>query len=209
MEKAKVIVISGSMRFWNTILKVADKLTQEGNIVLSPFKDSRSVLTSEDLKLHAELHRQKIDMADEMYVVNLGGYIGDAVQDEIDYANQLGMEITYHEPLRSRPYIVTLCGSKKFEYEFVYQFEKLTKEGKIVLLPAIFRFPNSDHLSTRELALLDVIHQEKMKMSDEVLVINKDGYIGDDTQKEIDWCNAHNIKVSYIENAYKDDKFAL
>lgn len=209
MEKAKVIVISGSMRFWNTILEVADKLTQEGNIVLSPFKDSRSMLTETDLKLRAELHRQKIDMADEMYVVNVGGYIGDAVQDEIDYANQRGMEITYHEPLQSRPYIVTLCGSKKFEYEFACQFEKLTKEGKIVLLPAIFRFPNPDYLSARELALLDVIHQEKMKMSDEVLVINKGGYIGDDTQKEIDWCSAHNIKVSYIENAYKDDKFAL
>ena len=43
-------------------------LEMAGNIVLSPFKDSRSVLTSEDLKLHAELHRQKIDMADEMHL---------------------------------------------------------------------------------------------------------------------------------------------
>lgn len=199
MEKAKIVVISGSMKFWDTILEVADRLSQEGNIVLAPFKDSRSKLTKEDLELHAEIHRQKIDMADEMYVVNVGGYIGDAVQDEINYANQIGMEITYHEPLQSKPYIITLCGSKKFEYEFACQFEKLTKEGKIVLLPAIFRFPNPDYLTKREHALLDVLHQQKMNMSDEVLIINKDGYIGEDTQKEIDWCNAHHINVRYIE----------
>lgn len=203
MEKAKIVVISGSMKFYPAILEVADKLTQEGNIVLSPFRDSRPKLTKADLELHAEVHRQKIDMADEMYVVNLGGYIGDATQSEIEYAASRGIRITYHEPLITKPYVVTLCGSGKFREELNTEFMRLTEKGFIVLTPAIFKFPSAMRFTIRDHAVLDVVHQKKMQMSDEVRIINVNGYIGSDTRKEIEWCKSHGIKITYLEDPEK------
>lgn len=206
MKNYKIAVIAGSMKFWNTILEVADRLTQDGYIVLAPFKDHRDKLTKEDRDLHDKIQAQRIDMADEMYVVNLGGYIGDSTQKEIDYAASKGTKIIYHEEMRKKPYIVTLCGSTRFKTEFTYQAEKLSKEGKIVLTPSIFDVSYPKTMSVREHAVLDVLHRQKMEMADEVLIINKDGYIGEDTQKEIDWCRSHNIKVKYLENTYTDDE---
>ncbi len=46
-----------------------------------------------------ELHLRRIDLADEVRIVNPGGYIGEATRREIAYANASGKPITYsHEP---------------------------------------------------------------------------------------------------------------
>ncbi len=45
-----------------------------------------------------ELHKRKIDLADEVLVLNIGGYIGDSTRSEIEYAGSLGMPIRYQEP---------------------------------------------------------------------------------------------------------------
>ncbi len=47
-----------------------------------------------------ELHCRKIDMSDELYVINVGGYIGEATRREIDYALSLGKPVQYLEPER-------------------------------------------------------------------------------------------------------------
>ena len=47
------------------------------------------------------MHNRKIDMADAIYVINVGGYIGDSTRSEIDYANRNGKEIIYLEPRSS------------------------------------------------------------------------------------------------------------
>ncbi len=53
--------------------------------------------TVEEEDLLDELHRRKIDLADALYVVNVGGYIGKSTQQEINYAAKLGKEIMYLE----------------------------------------------------------------------------------------------------------------
>lgn len=44
-----------------------------------------------------DMHKRKIDMADEIFVINVGGYIGDSTRSEIDYAIEHGKKIRYLE----------------------------------------------------------------------------------------------------------------
>jgi hypothetical protein len=68
-----------------------------GKIVLAPgvFGHSGDPLTDED-KLRLDwLHLAKIDMADEVLVVNPGGYIGESTRREIEYAERTGKPVAY------------------------------------------------------------------------------------------------------------------
>ena len=44
------------------------------------------------------MHKRKIDMADAIYVINVGGYIGESTRSEIEYATRCGKDIFYLEP---------------------------------------------------------------------------------------------------------------
>lgn len=44
-----------------------------------------------------EIHKRKIDMADEVFIMNIGGYIGESTKSEIEYSNAHGKPICYYE----------------------------------------------------------------------------------------------------------------
>ena len=44
-----------------------------------------------------DMHKRKIDMADSIYVINVGGYIGDSTRSEIEYAKKQGKKVSYLE----------------------------------------------------------------------------------------------------------------
>ena len=46
-----------------------------------------------------DMHKHKIDMADEIFVINVGGYIGDSTKSEIEYARQTGKLVKYLEQI--------------------------------------------------------------------------------------------------------------
>jgi len=46
-----------------------------------------------------DMHKRKIDMADGIYVINVGGYIGESTRSEIEYAKALGKSVDYLERL--------------------------------------------------------------------------------------------------------------
>lgn len=101
----KVIALCGSRKFADTFQEVAERLTLSGAIVLRPEFVSESkwadMSPDEAVRTHAmlaEMHRQRIDMADEAYVVDVGGYIGYDTSCEIAYAEEQGKAIAYHEP---------------------------------------------------------------------------------------------------------------
>jgi hypothetical protein len=48
-------------------------------------------------KMLDDIHKRKIDMADEIFVINVGGYIGDSTRSEIDYALKHGKIVRYLE----------------------------------------------------------------------------------------------------------------
>ena len=47
-----------------------------------------------------EMHKQKIDMCNEIYVINVGGYIGESTKTEIEYAKVKGKKISYLESIK-------------------------------------------------------------------------------------------------------------
>ncbi|MFC5631435.1 MULTISPECIES: hypothetical protein [Streptococcus] len=61
--------------------------------------DDESQLSDEDIIRLGKIHLEKIAMGDVIYVVNIGGYIGDSTKREIAYTLSLGKEILSLEPL--------------------------------------------------------------------------------------------------------------
>ena len=99
-ERAKVITMCGSLKFKDKFIEQAEKLELEGNCVLSviyPNNDDKDHFTEEQANLLAKMHRQKIDMSDSIFVVNVNGYIGNSTKAEIEYAKKQNKEILYLE----------------------------------------------------------------------------------------------------------------
>ena len=79
------------------------RLTLEGNIVISVglfgHAGDDEVWTEGTKEMLDEMHKRKIDMADEIFVINVGGYIGSSTRSEIEYAKATGKPVTYLEPI--------------------------------------------------------------------------------------------------------------
>ena len=101
--KYRVITLCGSTRFKETFLEAQKKLTLEGNIVISVGLFGHSgddeVWAEGTKEMLDDMHKSKIDMADEIYVINVGGYIGESTRSEIEYAKKNGKGIRYLEPV--------------------------------------------------------------------------------------------------------------
>ena len=100
-DKYNVITLCGSIRFKNEFMKVQEELTLDGNIVFIPnfFNNLKGEINKETKKMLDEMHRQKIDMSNEIYVINCGGYIGESTKSEIEYAKANGKKISYLEDI--------------------------------------------------------------------------------------------------------------
>lgn len=97
--KIKVVTICGSMRFASEMQKIATVLeTKNGWCVIQCcYGIDKNALTKQEIDNIVNAHWKKIDVSDAIYVVNIGGYIGNSTQNEIEYAKQHGKEIIYHE----------------------------------------------------------------------------------------------------------------
>ena len=93
--------------------------------------------------------------------------------------------------------VVTLCGSTKFKKEFIDTLRRLTLEGYVVLLPGVY-VHSGDNLTNEDKLMLDDMHKRKIDMSDEIYVINKNDYIGDSTNSEIEYAKAQGKPVNYM-----------
>lgn len=104
----KVITLCGSTRFKDAFLDAQKKLTLEGNIVISVglFGHSGDSEVWENMdegtltktkEMLDDMHKRKIDMADEIFVINVGGYIGSSTKSEIEYAIATGKAVRYLE----------------------------------------------------------------------------------------------------------------
>lgn len=96
------MTLCGSLRFWDKIQEMSERLELEnGYVVLGivPHVLDRD-LTNQEKGLLGELHRKKIDLSDAIYVVNVDGYIGESVRNEITYAIEMGKEVLYLEKVK-------------------------------------------------------------------------------------------------------------
>lgn len=104
----RVITLCGSTRFKKQFEEQNKRLTLEGNIVISVglFGHSGDEITDEQKKMLDEMHKRKIDMADEIFVINVGDYVGSSTLSEIEYARENNKHINYLEPtLQDEGYI--------------------------------------------------------------------------------------------------------
>ena len=101
-NKYNIITVCGSIKFKNEFIKVQEELTLNGNIVFTPnfFYNLKDEINIETKKMLDEMHRQKIDMSNEIYVINFGGYIGESTKSEIEYAKAKCKKISYLENIK-------------------------------------------------------------------------------------------------------------
>ncbi len=106
--KYKVVTLCGSTRFKDQFMEAQKRLTLEGCIVISVglfghagdaevwegMDEGTLTRTKEMLD---DMHKRKIDMADEIFVINVGGYIGSSTRSEIEYAQRTGKTVRYLE----------------------------------------------------------------------------------------------------------------
>lgn len=108
IKNYKVITLCGSTRFKDEFLRVQKELTLKGNIVISVglFGNGGDSETWENMgegtltktkEMLDDMHKRKIDMADEIFVINVGGYIGESTKSEIEYAIDNGKKVNYLE----------------------------------------------------------------------------------------------------------------
>lgn len=93
-----IVCLCGSTRFRDEFAAINRELTLAGRIVLAPgvfaHSDGTPITEAEKTALDA-LHFAKIDLADEVFVVNPGGYIGSSTTNEIAYATRTGKPVRY------------------------------------------------------------------------------------------------------------------
>ena len=94
----KTYTICGSMRFEKEMQKIALELETKYNIniIQCIYNTDKCLLSDNDIAALTELHYKKIDISDGIYVVDIGGYIGESVKKEIEYATQNNKEIIYN-----------------------------------------------------------------------------------------------------------------
>ncbi len=104
--RPKIVCLCGSTRFFDTFQRANFDETMAGRIVLTvgfyPHAQSKAhgedvgITTGQKAELD-ELHKRKIDVADEILVLNVGGYIGDSTRSEIAYAESTGKPVRWLE----------------------------------------------------------------------------------------------------------------
>jgi hypothetical protein len=99
--------------------------------------------------------------------------------------------------------VITLCGSTKFEAEFAEVNQRLTMEGCVVISLGMFSLPDlpgydwtadSSDLKGR----LGGVHLQKIRMADEVYIVDPGGYVGESTRREIAYAESLGKPVRYL-----------
>lgn len=102
---------------------------------------------------------------------------------------------------------VTICGSKKFQDTWIEMYNKLTSRGYLVYLPFL------GEVTSDMIDILHKVHYAKILESDIVCIIDVSdhfdtvGYVGDDTQREIDFAREHNKEIIKLSQINKENMF--
>lgn len=91
-----IITLCGSRKFISDFREIEVNLTRKGFIVLSPIFCEDIKLSKNDIELFRKCHLKKIDLSDEVYIVDIDGYIGERTKKEIKYALENEKRVRYH-----------------------------------------------------------------------------------------------------------------
>lgn len=99
--------------------------------------------------------------------------------------------------------IITVCGSLKFKQQTTEITEKLAFAGNCMITPIELSNPDITTYTKQQILTLKSMHKEKIKISDAILVIDINGYIGDSTKKEIEYAQSLNKEIIYYSELVK------
>lgn len=97
-----------------------------------------------------------------------------------------------------RVHIVTICGSTRFRAEMAEANRRLTMAGYVVLAPGVFAH-DGDSITDEQKTQLDRLHLSKIDLAAWIYVVNPGGYIGDSTRREIQYAEATDKPVQYLD----------
>ena len=100
--------------------------------------------------------------------------------------------------------IITLCGSLKFQKEMMIVAEKIALEGNCIFTPVYPVIENSER-TEEQMKRLKEAHFKKIELSDAILVINKNNYIGDSTKLEIEYAKKIKKEIMYYTDLIKQN----
>lgn len=98
--KYKIITLCGSTKFKDDFIREQKRLTLEGNIVISVGMFGHAddeVFDEKTIEMLGDMHKRRIDLADEIFVINKNGYVGSSTKSEIEYAIKNGKTVNYME----------------------------------------------------------------------------------------------------------------
>lgn len=99
IKNYKIITLCGSTKFKRAFLEEQKRLTLKGYIVISVglfgHSGDNEVWIDDKKNMLDDMHLRKIDLSDEIFVINVGGYIGESTRREIAYAIKTGKKVNY------------------------------------------------------------------------------------------------------------------
>lgn len=98
--------------------------------------------------------------------------------------------------------VITLCGSLKFQKEMMTVAEKMALEGYCIFTPVYPVLKNTERTEEKLIKLKDE-HFKRIELSDAILVVNVNNYIGDSTNLEIDYAKKLGKKIIYYTDLMK------
>ncbi|MHA2086570.1 MAG: hypothetical protein ACXABD_22750, partial [Candidatus Thorarchaeota archaeon] len=168
-ERPHIVCLCGSTRFMDAFFAAGWKFALEGKIVLSVGvckhvdHHGAEALGQDVADRLDELHLRKIDLADSVFVLNVGGYIGESTSKEIEYAEQLGKPIEYLEDCGAYELGHKLVTKKKSEPEqgdIIDRLEAEKKELKEQLEGTLQLLADSNSITKRLQAELSLVRME-------------------------------------------------
>lgn len=108
----KIVTLCGSTKFKKEFLEIQKKLTLLGYIVISVglfghsgdnevWENMDEGTLTKTKSMLDDMHKRKIDLSEMIYVINVGGYIGESTRSEIEYAKSTGKEVHYLESVNT------------------------------------------------------------------------------------------------------------
>lgn len=100
--------------------------------------------------------------------------------------------------------IITLCGSLKFKKEMMIVAEEMALKGNCILTP-VYPITENCERTDEQLLKLKEAHFKRIELSDAILVVNVNGYIGNSTNSEIEYAKSLNKEILYYTDLIKEN----
>lgn len=101
--------------------------------------------------------------------------------------------------------IITLCGSLKFQKEMMTIAEKMSLNGVCILTP-VYPILESNEKTVEQINMLKEAHFKRIELSDAILVVNVNNYIGKSTSLEIEYAKKSGKEIMYYTELMKENK---